>query len=80
MGSNLSDHKLNIDSYMHKMLYTYLMVPTNKNPVIDMQKTKRKEPKYFTKESQPTMREESKRIKEQRYTKTAIKSDQKKKK
>ena len=39
-----------------------------------MQKTKSKEPKYITKDSQQTMREESKRRKEQgRITKTTIK-------
>ena len=38
-----------------------------------MQRIKRKESKYITKESQQTVREESKRRKEQRSTKTNIK-------
>ena len=59
---------------MHKMLYVNLMVTTNQKPVIDMQKIKRKESKYITKEGQQIMRQESKRRKEQeRTTKTTIK-------
>jgi len=58
---------------MHKMLYINLTVTTNQKPVIDMQKIKRKESTYITKESQQTLREETKRRKEQkRTTKTAI--------
>ena len=38
MGSNLSDHELNIDCYMHKMLHINLMSTTNQNLVIYMQK------------------------------------------
>ena len=41
MGSNLSEHKLNIDYYMQKMLYTNLMVVTNKKSVIDKAKNKK---------------------------------------
>jgi len=49
------------------------METTNQKPVIDMQKIKRKESTYITKESQQTLREETKRRKEQkRTTKTAI--------
>ena len=39
----------------------------NKNPLKDMQRIKRKEPKYITKESQQTMREESKKGTEKNY-------------
>ena len=70
MGSNLSDHQLNIDCYMHKMSYINLMVTTNQKLVIDMQRIKRKESKFITKVSQKTMREETKRKNEQRTTKT----------
>jgi len=50
------------------------MVTTNKKPVIDMQRIKRKESKYVTRESQVILREESKGKKEQRrITKTSIK-------
>ena len=62
------NHQLNIDCCMHKMLDTDLMVTTNRKPVIYMQKIKRKKSKYITKESQQTMREESKRRKEERTT------------
>ena len=39
------------------------MVTTNQKPVIDMQKIKRKESKYITKESQLIVREERRGIK-----------------
>ena len=42
------DHQLNIDCYW-QMLRTNLMVTTNQEPVIDMQRIKRKESKYITK-------------------------------
>ena len=51
------------------MLYTNLMVTTDQKPVTDMQKIKRKESKYITKENQQAIREGSKRI----TTKTTIK-------
>ena len=54
---------------MQKMLHINLMATTNKKTVIDMEKIKSKQPKYITKESQQTLREESKRKKEQRTTK-----------
>ena len=54
MSSPLSDCQFIIDHYMHEMLYTNLMVATNKRTVIDMKKTKRKE--SITKESQQTVR------------------------
>ena len=44
MGSNSSNHKLNIDCYMRKMLYTNLMVTTNKKPVIGMQSKRQRNP------------------------------------
>ena len=66
--TNLSDHKLNIDGSIHKMLCINLMVATNKKPVTGMQKIKRKVSKYATKESKLTVWEESKRRKEQRRT------------
>jgi len=56
------------------MLYTNQIVITNKKPVMDMQRIKRKESKYITKESQQTMKE-SKRRKDQRKT-TKITSKQ----
>ena len=68
MGSNLSDHQFNIHSYMHKMLYTNLMISTNQKLLIDMQKIKSKESKYITKESQQIMREESNGRREQKRT------------
>jgi len=55
MGSILSDHQINIDSYM-QMLYTNPMLTTIQKQVRDMQKIKRK--KYITKESQKIMRRE----------------------
>ena len=65
---------IKMECYMHKMLYINVMVTTNQKPVIDMEKIKRKESKYITKESQQTMREESRRRKEhRRTTKTIIK-------
>jgi len=42
MGSNLSDHQLNIDYYILRMLYMNLMVATNAKSVIDTQKNKTK--------------------------------------
>ena len=68
MGSNLSDYQLNMDWYIQKMLYTNLMVTTNKKTVIDIQKNVRNESKYGVKESQQTMKY-SKRKKDQRTTK-----------
>ena len=41
MGSNLSNHQLNIDCYMQKMLYTNVMVTTNQKTVTELQKIKR---------------------------------------
>ena len=46
---------------MQKMAYINLMVTKNQKPVIDMQRTKKKELKYITKESQQTMKESKKR-------------------
>ena len=46
------------------MLYTNLTVTTNPEPVIDMQKIKRKKSKYITKRNQQTLREKSERRKE----------------
>ena len=48
------------------------METTNQKLVIDTQRIKRKEPKYIAKESQLIMREENKRRKEERTTKTII--------
>ena len=42
MSLNLSDHQLNIDSYMHKILYTNLIITTNQKPVIYTHKKKLK--------------------------------------
>ena len=46
---------------MQKMLYTNLMVTANQKQVIDMQRIRRKESKYITKESQETMKESKRR-------------------
>ena len=43
------------------------MVTTSQNPEIDMQKLKSKEPKYITKESQQTMREENENKRTENY-------------
>ena len=67
MGSNLSVHQLNIDGYIYKMLYIQIKVNTNQKPVI-WKRIIGKWSKHSTKESQQTMREESKRRKEQRKT------------
>ena len=72
MGFYLSDHQLNIDNYMHKMLYINLMVTTNQKPAIH-KKNERKESKNITTESQQPMRKDSKRRTESRTTKTTIK-------
>ena len=61
MGSNLSDHQLNIDCYMQKMFYTSLMVTTNQKTVIDVQKVGER---HLSRSLKKTMREESKRRKE----------------
>ena len=69
MRSNLRDHQLNIDCYIHRLLYMNLMVITNQKPIINTQKIKRKETKHNIKESHQTTREENKRRrKEQRKT------------
>ena len=65
MGSNLRDYSLNIDCHMHNTLYMNLPVTTNKKPVIDTQKMKRKNPGISLKKKKPSTREESKRRKEQ---------------
>ena len=66
MGSNLSEHQLNIDCYRQKMLYTNLMVTTNQKPAIHTQRIKRKQFNYITKESHQTVEEESKTRKDQK--------------
>lgn len=43
----LSDHQLNADCYMQKMLYTNLMVTTNQTALVDMKRIQRKESKYI---------------------------------
>lgn len=53
MSSNLSDHRPSIDYYMHKMLYTNLLVTTDQKS-IEMQRIKSKESKYIIKENQQT--------------------------
>ena len=69
MSSNLSDYQFNIDCYMHKMLYTNLMVTTNQKSIVDTQEIKTKNPsKHITKQSHHNTREESKGKKEQRRT------------
>ena len=62
MGSNLSDHQLNIDYYMHEMLHKNLMVNTNQNLAGNRYiNNKRKETSVSLKKSQQTTREDSKR-------------------
>ena len=53
---------------MQNMLYTNIMVTTNQKLVIRMPKIKRKEFRYIIKESHQTMREKSKRRKDQGIT------------
>ena len=55
MGSNLNDHKLNIDSYMQTKLHTSLMVTIYQKTLINMQRIKMS--KYITKENQQNMKE-----------------------
>lgn len=50
MGSNISDHQLNVDYCMQKMLYVNLMVTRNQKLIIDTQKIKREKSKHKTKE------------------------------
>ena len=45
---NLSDHQINTDCYLLRMLYMNLMVTTNTKPMTDTQKIKRKKAKYYT--------------------------------
>ena len=64
MSSNLSDHQLKIDYYIHRLLYMNLMVTTNQKPVKDIQEIKRKGYKHKTKEtikSQGKTEEQAKR-------------------
>ena len=73
MGSNVSDHQLNIDCYMQKMSYTNLMATTHQKPVIDMQEIRRKKSKYITKKNPTNHERREQEKKEQRTTKTTIK-------
>ena len=73
MGSNLSDHQLNIDCCKQTMLYINLIVATNRKLVIDMYTIKRKECKYNTKESQQTMKDKKNRKEKRRTKKATIK-------
>ena len=57
---------------MHRILYINPVLTTNQKPATDMQKNKRKESKYITKESQQTTGEESRKTKG-RTTQTTIK-------
>ena len=57
MDSNHSDHKLNIDYYMQKRLYTNLMATIYQKPLIKMWRIKRKNSKYVTKENQQNLKE-----------------------
>lgn len=40
VGSNLSNHQLNLDYYTHKMIHINLMVTTNQNLGLVLQKEK----------------------------------------
>ena len=51
MSTHLSNHQLNIDCYMQKILYTNLMATTGQKPVKHTQNKKRKESKFINKES-----------------------------
>ena len=42
MYLNLSDHQINIDIYIHRMLYISFMVTTNQNPILNTLKNKEK--------------------------------------
>ena len=55
MDQNLRDHRLNVDCFMQKLLYTNPMVTINQKSVIDIQRIKREESKNITKEKQQTM-------------------------
>ena len=69
MSSNLSDHQLKIDFFIHRLLYINLVITKSQKPVTDSQKRKRKEYKNNTQGSHQIIREESKRRrKEQRRT------------
>ena len=57
MGSNLNDHKFNINCYMQKRLYTNLMVTTNHKPLIDTQRIKTKKSKYIIIENHQIMKD-----------------------
>ena len=67
MGSNLSNHQLKIDCYLHRLLYINLMVTINQKPITDTEKIKRKEYKHNTKESHQIKRKEDKRRRTENY-------------
>ena len=69
MCSNLSDHQLNIDCYIHRMLYMNSMATKNQKPAVDTQKIKRKESTHNTKASHQMTREERKRRTEKNHKK-----------
>lgn len=66
MSSNLSDHQLKINFYIHRLLDSNLKVTKSKKPITDTQKIRRKEYKINTKGSHQITREQNKRRKEQR--------------
>ena len=62
------------------MLYANLVVTTNQKPVIDMQRIKRKESKYVTRETQQTMKEGKRRKETEKSIETTTKRVKRKKK
>ena len=69
MASNLSDDQLNINCYKRKILNVNLMVTTNQQPVVDMQRIKEKQSKCITKKSLQTMKETQRRKDQIKITK-----------
>lgn len=61
MHSNLSDHQLKIDCYIHRLLYMNLNTTINQKPTIDTQKLKRKKLKHNTKQIHQTTRKQENR-------------------
>ena len=69
MCLNVSDHHLNIDSYILRMLYMNLMVTRNQKPITDTQKIKRKEVKYNIKDGDKSQDSKKSRKEQRRTTK-----------
>lgn len=72
MGSNLGNHQLSIDCYMHKMLHVNLMVTTSQKPLIVTQKIE-KGPSIVLKQATEPRGKEAREEKNRRNTKTTVK-------